>query len=457
MGRRSILSPRRRRRQAIAGGLALATLAGVLVGTSAALGATPPPNPTDGQLNAAAKAKAAVSREVGAISAKIAQMQGQLAQLKANEELAEQKFAYAYSQLQLAQQNAAKTAKAVAAAKKQVAAAEVEFRSYALATYESGDLSGTTGSLLTAPDPSTLLQQAALENYESAHQVNAIDKLQAATVAKANADAKARAAVAKRASAESAAKAAKTQADQALTAAQAEQQQLNAQLATENSALQAARLHLATLNHQRAAFIQYQKHQAWLRHQAYLKHQRWLAHQRELAQQKAQQQQNQNSGGGGGGGSSGPPPVTSGNQQQIRENVVARAEHYLGWMYAWAGGNSSGPTYGVCAGDGAENDCHVIGFDCSGLALYAWAPYVGMPHYSASQYEISNDHPSISNLQLGDLVFWSSNGTVAGIHHVAIYIGNGMVIQAPESGETIRETPLDEVDWGYYGATDPLG
>jgi cell wall-associated NlpC family hydrolase len=56
----------------------------------------------------------------------------------------------------------------------------------------------------------------------------------------------------------------------------------------------------------------------------------------------------------------------------------------------------------------------------------------------------------------GDLVFWSSNGSVSGIHHVAIYIGGGNVIQAPQSGSVIQITGLYNVSWGLYGATRPL-
>ena len=55
----------------------------------------------------------------------------------------------------------------------------------------------------------------------------------------------------------------------------------------------------------------------------------------------------------------------------------------------------------------------------------------------------------------GDLLFWSDGGQ-AGIHHVAMYIGNGNVIQAPESGDVIRITPWQQVSSGYYGATRPL-
>jgi cell wall-associated NlpC family hydrolase len=126
-------------------------------------------------------------------------------------------------------------------------------------------------------------------------------------------------------------------------------------------------------------------------------------------------------------------------------------------MYAWAGGNAYGPTRGVCAGDGAWNDCNVIGFDCSGLAMYAWGPYLSMDHYAATQYyQAGSYHPSPGNFMPGDLLFWSSNGSVSGIHHVAIYLDGGMVVQAPESGERVTVTPWDQVSWGYYGATRPL-
>ena len=65
-------------------------------------------------------------------------------------------------------------------------------------------------------------------------------------------------------------------------------------------------------------------------------------------------------------------------------------------------------------------------------------------------------HPAPDALLPGDLVFWSSDGTAAGIHHVAIYVGDGNVIQAPESGDIVRITPLGAVSSGYFGATRPL-
>ena len=139
------------------------------------------------------------------------------------------------------------------------------------------------------------------------------------------------------------------------------------------------------------------------------------------------------------------------------QTVAVRALLRIGTPYAWAGGNATGPTAGVCAGGAAHNDCHVSGFDCSGLALYGWGPYLALPHLAASQYSVAGHlHPDAADLQPGDLVFWSSNGRAAGIHHVAVYVGDGNVVQAPQSGDIVRVTPLGSVDSGYFGATRPL-
>jgi peptidoglycan DL-endopeptidase CwlO len=72
-------------------------------------------------------------------------------------------------------------------------------------------------------------------------------------------------------------------------------------------------------------------------------------------------------------------------------------------------------------------------FDCSGLTMYAWrAGGVSLPHSSRAQYS-SLPHVSLSELAPGDLVFSGSP-----IHHVAIYEGDGVVIAAPHSGESVR-------------------
>jgi cell wall-associated NlpC family hydrolase len=463
--------------------LALAAIVSLAAAPDRVASAAPPPNPSDGQINSAAAHKAAVAAEVGRLGASVASMQSRLRQLEAAQEMAEQKLAFALSKLADAKQASADAAAAVVAAAKRVDAAQQQFASFAQATYMNGSISGMTGSLLTASDPNVLLQQSALQQYEADHQLDAIGAVKSATVAKSNADAAARLALAKQRSAAAAAKQAKADADSAVVAAIAQKQQLESQLAAQQVALQRAQEELATLNNQRAAYIKYQKHQAALRRAR--ERARRLAEararraaeraaaaerRREAAQRRREQAQHRhhhggghssggNSGGGnsgGGGGGSVSPSGGHWNAAWGRE-AVHRAERWLGWMYAWAGGNAYGPTYGVCAGDGAYNDCHVRGFDCSGLSLYAWAPHMSLDHYAASQYwQAGSFHPSTSQLMPGDLVFWSSNGAPSGIHHVAIYIGGGNVIQAPQSGSVIQITPLFDVDWGYLGATRPL-
>ena len=143
----------------------------------------------------------------------------------------------------------------------------------------------------------------------------------------------------------------------------------------------------------------------------------------------------------------------------IGVSAVARARSWLGLPYSWAGGNSRGPTLGVCAHNGGDMDCHIVGFDCSGLTLYAWAPYKSMAHYAATQYRRAGTfHPTVGQLAPGDLVFFSGRHESA-IGHVAVYEGNGMVIQAEQSGYRIMRSRLTDViafSGRYRGATRPL-
>jgi cell wall-associated NlpC family hydrolase len=79
-----------------------------------------------------------------------------------------------------------------------------------------------------------------------------------------------------------------------------------------------------------------------------------------------------------------------------------------------------------------------------------------MDHFAATQFsQAGSYHPGSGDFQPGDLLFWGlpSQGD---IHHVAMYIGNGMVVQAPYSGTVVQVTPWDQVSGDYYGATRPL-
>lgn len=138
-------------------------------------------------------------------------------------------------------------------------------------------------------------------------------------------------------------------------------------------------------------------------------------------------------------------------------HIAERAYKWLNWPYSWAAGGTDGPSYGQAVDHDSRNDNRVYGFDCSGLTMYALAPWRLLSHDAAAQYkDVGTFHPALSALQPGDLIFWSRDGTINGIGHVAVYIGNGNVVQAPHSGDVIRVTPIYEVEPGTMGATRPL-
>jgi peptidoglycan DL-endopeptidase RipA len=447
----------------IAALVAVVALIGALVlAVQQAARATPPPtNPSDTQLNTARANKTELANQVGALSAQVADLQNKVQQREAEAELAEQKLAYALQKLQEAKDAAVAARGKLTTAQRYVDTATQQFRDFVRESYMNSPISGTAAGLLTAPDPNALLTRSDYLNYSAAHRLDVIDRLSAAKVAQANADASARAAEQRQTAATHTAEQARSDAEAALQAAQSERSQLNAKLASTQSSLDAARLRLATLNNQRAQYV------AWQKEQARIAAARAAAEARARAQaaaaaaraQAAAAAANNNSGWQPPASSSPPAPTPAGGRWSAAtgQTAVSRAMHYLGIPYAFAGGGYSGPSYGVCVSGAAWNDCHVYGFDCSGLAMFAWAPYIQLDHFAATQYwQAGSYHPSTSALQPGDLVFWSSDGTQAGIHHVAIYVGGGNVIQAPQSGDIVRITPLGEVASDYFGATRPL-
>jgi len=95
------------------------------------------------------------------------------------------------------------------------------------------------------------------------------------------------------------------------------------------------------------------------------------------------------------------------------------------------------------------------GFDCSGLTMWAWAMAgVSLSHYSGAQMQESTP-VSVSNLEPGDLLFFGPGGS----EHVAMYVGGGMVIQAPYTGANVGLTSLaGELAWAgsnFVGAGRP--
>jgi len=110
----------------------------------------------------------------------------------------------------------------------------------------------------------------------------------------------------------------------------------------------------------------------------------------------------------------------------------------LGKPYLWGG-----------AGPGS--------FDCSGLTMVAWAHAgVQLLHYTGYQWQ-EGPHLPLNQLRRGDLLFYATNTSdPSTIHHVAIYIGNGMMVNAPYTGAFVRIDSMYQPG-GLIGAVRPAG
>jgi cell wall-associated NlpC family hydrolase len=348
-----------------------------------ALPSVPPPNPSDKTISAAAQHKTALANQVGVLSGQIAQAQADLVQLEGKRELAEQKVAYAITELHKAQA-AATTARArVKAATDSAEAAHTKFVQYLQASYMDGGVSGTEGSLLTASDPNALLSEGALAQYQAENKIDAIGTMQRASVVKSNSEADARRSVQNLDKRANAAKAAQKAAADALAAERVQKANLESTMSSKQVALDAAASELATLNNQKAVYEAYAAEKRRLARIAAAKAERErLA--RIAAQQKAARQQQS----GGGGGTFSPPPSSGpsapsgGNWTAAKGSQAAnRALSRLGDLYIWAAGSRYGPDDGGCTDPIAP--CGTVGFDCSGLVLYAWG--ASWAHFAASQ------------------------------------------------------------------------
>ena len=115
-----------------------------------------------------------------------------------------------------------------------------------------------------------------------------------------------------------------------------------------------------------------------------------------------------------------PAPSHSGSATSTAINA---AMGYLGTPYVWAGESAAG-------------------LDCSGLTMVSYAAAgVELTHSSRVQYGEGSLVP-LDAAQPGDLVFWSSDGSQSGIYHVAIYLGDDTMIEAPTFGMTVRVTSM---------------
>jgi peptidoglycan DL-endopeptidase CwlO len=110
--------------------------------------------------------------------------------------------------------------------------------------------------------------------------------------------------------------------------------------------------------------------------------------------------------------------------------AVAAAKTQIGVPYIWATSNPG------------------VSFDCSGLTMWAWAQAgVSMGHFTGAQYN-QFPHVPYEAMQPGDLVFFGGD-----LHHVGIFIGGGMMIDAPHTGAWVRYASVYGSD--FAGAVRP--
>ncbi|WP_202638825.1 C40 family peptidase [Bailinhaonella thermotolerans] len=144
-------------------------------------------------------------------------------------------------------------------------------------------------------------------------------------------------------------------------------------------------------------------------------------------------------------GLSAPRPVNIGRWTSRAKGAAARhgdiaanwALTQLGKPYVWAA-------------DGPDS------YDCSGLTMRAWQRAgVRLDHWTGTQWK-SGPHVRIKNMRRGDLVFFGRITKNPGtIRHVGIYIGRGMMVHAPRTGDVVKIAPIWRRD--LVGATRPSG
>lgn len=106
-------------------------------------------------------------------------------------------------------------------------------------------------------------------------------------------------------------------------------------------------------------------------------------------------------------------------------NIVDFAMEYSGVPYLYGGSTPKG-------------------FDCSGFTKYVMEHFgVSLPRSSADQFEVGIS-VSLSELQTGDLVFYTASTTSSRISHVGLYIGNGQFIHATQPGDTVKVSNLSD-------------
>jgi cell wall-associated NlpC family hydrolase len=402
----------------------------------------PPPNPSDSEIQAGRTEADARAAKVGELTGQLTQAEALLQQLADDVAFKMENTNKARVDLENARNAAAKAAQEAQAAKTEadaagqaVDASRKQLDEFAAASFQQGSTVGSVSAFVGAKSPEDLLARAQLLEVVSSSGLNAMEQVERSRTEKANKDAAARAALDLAKQKQAAADQAKRDADAAQAAAVQAQRDQAAQKAkieeSKNSVEQQliqARNAVGGLEAQRQQYDQWaaekkREEEANARRAAEA-----AASNRPAAPAKAPPRA--------------PRPVQSVTVQSGGdvETVISRAMDNLGVRYSWGGGNYNGPTVGVRDGGIADEfgDYYSVGFDCSGLMMYAFAGAgIYLPHYSGYQYTAGTQVP-LSEAGRGDMLFWGPGGGT----HVALYLGDGMMIEAPYSGEVVRVAPV---------------
>ena len=396
-------------------GRLLVVAVAVLLGLGLAPGVADarPVDPGDAAIGAAQGAADDAATRLGQISAQLAAAQAAVQRAEGKANIALDDYEGKKQDYDDAQAAAAVADDAAEQAQADLDAARSAVSSFARDSYISGSTSSRITSLLTSGSPSQVLERAALLDAAGDRRSQVLDRM---TVAEHRA-----------AATQAAARAAVTRADSL-------RRQAAAQLATAEGLYASARRQATAYRTQQTAVqaevtrdrgsvtaLQGQRAAA-------------LAYDRQLSASRM--------------APAGYATTTSRGSSSAIATAVSAAKRWLGTRYAWGGGSLSGPSmgWGIDAG--------VVGFDCSGLTRYAYARAgIYIPRQSRVQYA-ALPKVSTSDLQAGDLVFYAfDTGDPSSIHHVAMYLGSGRMIEAPESGETVHITAMR---WGgLIGAVRP--
>lgn len=394
-----------------------------------------PRNPSNAEIaqsQATVRGKAA---EVGRITAELVRAEAGLQAAAHKAEVSAEKHNKARVDEQLAAKATAAAVRGAAQARADVEMMRDRLDQLATDNYRTGGSLGPLTALVTASNPADVMHEAGLLSVMSNRQLDTLAQLDRARTRQANAKSRAQAALQRQVQARQSAAAAKHAAEKAQVDNQRTVEAFAATKTRLTGELAQAQAQAGLLVAARQAALRRAQAEAAARAAAA----RSAAAARAAAAEAAAAAARAAAAAAAarpaprtGGGTPAPQPAPRPRGSNVAAIAVDAALSQLGKPYVWG---AAGPD----------------SYDCSGLMLWAYARAgLYLPHFSGYQYS-SGGHIPLGSLIPGDLVFWSDNGAPSGIHHVAMYIGGGTIVEAATEGVPVRTRSL------YYSGLLPLG